>query len=244
MNPYDFTGVDLINPDITSRSLLEHLLRIDKKLRQNIVTKMLVHVLSRMMNLITNYNYCALSEWNGISGFVSLKKVKKMQQVIKELPDTCQVLELGCYKGRSAVAIASVLPDQGILYCIDHFQGSPEMESWNIDSSNLLRDFHKKIKYFGVDDKIKVFIMTGEQAVDQFEAESLDLIFIDAAHDYDSVKSDLLCWYPKLKSDGFLFCDDYEESWVGVIQAVKDIGLDGQVVAPKLWMHQKLTKGI
>lgn len=242
MNQYDFTSIDWINPDVTSMSFPENVLRVDKKIRNFFLGKALVKGLSRMINLMTDYDYCALSEWNSIPGFVSLKKVKKIQQVVKKLPSVCRVVELGSYKGRSAVAIASVLPDQGTLYCIDHFQGSPEMESWKIDSSNLLEDFCQNIKDFGVENKIQVLAMTGDKAVDQFESESLDMLFIDAAHDYDSVKSDLLSWYPKLKTDGFLFCDDYEETWVGVVQAVKDVGLDGQVVAPSLWMHQKLKE--
>lgn len=36
-----------------------------------------------------------------------------------------------------------------------------------------------------------------------------DLINIDAAHDYKSVKEDILAWYPHLKEGGIMCGDDW-----------------------------------
>ncbi|MGA9380044.1 MAG: class I SAM-dependent methyltransferase, partial [Phormidium sp.] len=87
--------------------------------------------------------------------------------------------------------------------------------------------------------KISILAMTTTLAAAKFDSESLDLVFVDAAHDYDSVKADLLNWYPKIKPGGILLCDDYELGWPGVMRAVKTVGLEGSVIAESLWMHQK-----
>ena len=39
--------------------------------------------------------------------------------------------------------------------------------------------------------------------------ESLDFVYIDANHKYESVKQDIKAWYPKVKSGGLFFGHDY-----------------------------------
>jgi hypothetical protein len=44
-----------------------------------------------------------------------------------------------------------------------------------------------------------------------FNAESLNLVYIDAAHDYQSVRDDIKAWWPKVKKGGVLSGHDYEQ---------------------------------
>jgi hypothetical protein len=49
------------------------------------------------------------------------------------------------------------------------------------------------------------------------------MVYIDAAHDYDTVKRDLETWSKKVKSGGFICGHDYNSnSWPGVVQAVDE----------------------
>jgi cephalosporin hydroxylase len=53
-----------------------------------------------------------------------------------------------------------------------------------------------------------------------FDDRSVDLVVLDADHSYEAVKSDLACWIPKLRPDGWIGGDDHND-WQspGVIQA-------------------------
>jgi hypothetical protein len=51
---------------------------------------------------------------------------------------------------------------------------------------------------FGVKDKIQVLAMSAG-AAEKLQPASVNLVLTDPAGDYDSVKSDLLNWYPKHK---------------------------------------------
>ncbi|MFB2834726.1 class I SAM-dependent methyltransferase [Floridanema evergladense] len=188
---------------------------------------------------MSRYDFTTILEWDRIEGWFNLPQAVTLQTIVKQLPPRAKVVELGSYKGRSSVAIAAVLPAESILYCVDHFQGSEEHIISHFDVSNLLAEFTQNIEKFGVKDKISTLVMTTSEAATKFDSESVDLVFLDASHDYDSVRADLLNWYPKIKPGGFLLCDDYEVGWSGVMRAIKTVGLAGTVIAESLWMHQK-----
>ena len=42
-----------------------------------------------------------------------------------------------------------------------------------------------------------------------FPDGALDFVYIDAAHDYESVKDDLRAWVPKVRAGGLVIGDDY-----------------------------------
>ena len=58
------------------------------------------------------------------------------------------------------------------------------------------------------------------------EDGSLDFVFIDASHEYEHVKADILKWYPKVKNGGVLAghdCYPNNPEFGGVYKAVTEI---------------------
>jgi hypothetical protein len=63
--------------------------------------------------------------------------------------------------------------------------------------------------------------MTSLKGANFFPDQSLDSVFIDAAHDYENVKADILAWLPKVKKGGLIGGHDYGCGWGGVDLAVQ-----------------------
>ena len=60
-------------------------------------------------------------------------------------------------------------------------------------------------------------------AAEMFEDGSLDFIYIDGLHDYESVKADIAGFYPKLKVGGIIAGHDYHlGDWPGVYNSVNE----------------------
>jgi predicted O-methyltransferase YrrM len=188
---------------------------------------------------MSRYDFTGVAEWNRIPGWFDLSKAIAVQRVVKRLPAGARLVELGSFQGRSSVAIAAVLPPGARLYCVDHFQGSPEHQTMKLDLGSLRQAFDRHMVEFGVQDRVEVMALSTREAAARFQPDSLDFVLLDAAHDFDSVHADLIDWYPKLKPGACLVCDDYEPAWPGVMQAVQALALEGKLIARALWLHRR-----
>ncbi len=84
---------------------------------------------------------------------------------------------------------------------------------------------NQKIAYqvqFKYEDRVKIFKTSSLKGAEIFNDAELDFCFIDGAHDYDSVKADILAWLPKVKPGGYLFLHDYG-LFDGVTKAVDEM---------------------
>jgi|GEM_PF-4167725 len=78
------------------------------------------------------------------------------------------------------------------------------------------------LKHVGIDSPYSLFRMRFDEAVDLFEDNSLDFIYIDGyAHTGQLGGETLQQWYPKLKVGGVFAGDDYDEKkWPMVVEVV------------------------
>ncbi len=128
----------------------------------------------------------------------------------------CQsVVEVGCWRGRTTRVLYDNCP--GVVYAVDTWQGMPElanemqyMQAMTGDPEWVWHEFQHNMKDADPD-RLKICRATSQEAARLFSAlgQSFDMVIIDAAHDYDSVKADIRAWYPLISEGGFLCGDDY-----------------------------------
>jgi predicted O-methyltransferase YrrM len=167
-----------------------------------------------------------IDETNKIEGWLCGYQIPLMWVIFSTLEG--KAIEVGCWKGRATYAFKSNIPkDQFELFCVDPFLGSAEHKD-SLQGASTRADFEKNLKDSGILDSISVIEKYSADAAKDFEDNSLDLIFIDAEHDYENVKLDILSWTPKLKSGGIIFGHDYPDPKIenagfeGLAQAVNE----------------------
>lgn len=134
-------------------------------------------------------------------------------------------IEVGSWLGSSARFIASNLQEDGILYAVDTWLGSVEHTN-NFRVPTLYQQFLSNVIHKNLTHKIIPVRMTSLEAAEAL-AVNADLIYVDAAHDTDSVRQDVLAWYKHLNEGGVICGDDW--GWasvqIGLIQAAVELNI-------------------
>jgi hypothetical protein len=116
-------------------------------------------------------------------------------------------VEIGVFKGQFSKHLLDNW--EGTLYMVDPWR---ELDDY-IDSSNhknhpsAYLEVMQSIK--GYENRAFMIRALSNQVLDLFEDESLDFIYIDGNHTYNSVKEDMELWFPKLKKGGLFAGHDY-----------------------------------
>lgn len=152
-----------------------------------------------------------------------------------------KIIEVGSYKGRSTRAMADNLSkEDGVIYAIDPWNAVEgydhprdlAAESYRLGHGNeIYWDFTANLLDYIA---IKKVIPLRQQFHLTWIADA-DMIFIDAAHEYNFVKRDILHAIMLLPKGGFLCGHDYVDAWPDVIKVVDEIFGKGIQVFETIW---------
>jgi hypothetical protein len=126
--------------------------------------------------------------------------------------------EIGVERGRFSKMICQVNP-QLKLYGIDAWQtykgyrdhiSQERLDEFYLETRNRMAPFNCQL--------IRDWSM---EAVKRFEDESLDFVFIDAAHDYKHAKEDIREWSKKVRKGGIVSGHDYINGLHGITYGIK-----------------------
>ena len=172
-------------------------------------------------------------------------------QPAKNAPEVHYV-EIGSWRGRSTAYMAVEIANSGknIRFdAVDTWAGSiDEPEHQNdpaVQNDTLYNEFLTNLA--PVQQYVNPVRMTSIAAANTYADNSLDFVFIDAQHDYDSVHADILAWWPKVKIGGVIGGHDYnpgpDENGVdyGVGKAVRELLPEHQPI-PWCWVIQKMRE--
>ena len=156
--------------------------------------------------------------------------------LIEKTPIGGSILELGAWLGKSSSYLADKAGDRNVII-VDSWKGSPnELGTTHILATQT--DIYEIFKENMGDRKYQSIRGLSKDVSEQFEDESLDVVFIDATHTYPAVKQDIQLWLPKVKTGGILAGHDYEPNFPGVVRAVDEL-LPNKEIKSHCWIYHK-----
>ena len=165
-----------------------------------------------------------------IEGYTKESELEILRRLAASMPAEAVVVEVGSFRGRSTVAIAEGLErvDRPRLIAVDTFAGDP---AWDdiAEVSEARRQFDRNTEGIAF---LEVIQAESVRAAEGIADTSVDWVFIDALHDYRSVRDDIRAWAPKVKRGGLISGHDYGRA--GVTDAVLAV-FDDVEVEHSIW---------
>ena len=184
-----------------------------------------------------------------IEGFLAPTEAMALYRYASKVPAGGNILEIGCWKGKSTCCLASGLR-RGTVNVIDPFDaygepGSGEVYEIKRGEKALVDQFKDTMSQLGMLEKINVLEGYSRDFVGKIPM--LDLLFIDGDHSIAGCRFDYENYAPQLKSGGYLALHDYypERADLGPTYVIHDIINKTAAYRPmgvygSLWVAQKL----
>lgn len=168
-----------------------------------------------------------------IYGWASSERIAQYKNFISHIKNG-KIVEIGVYGGDSLLSVLDLCyENKNKIIGIDPWEknslanGQPLTEN----TTPKLSEFHYNMKKNRInlenilsevdtDNRVELMFDFSSNISALFEDNSVDMVYIDGAHDYASVLKDLECWHSKVKEGGILWGDDY--NWPSVRKAVFD----------------------
>lgn len=161
--------------------------------------------------------------WQDIPGWFPEENAEALQAILKE-HKISQVIEIGSYLGRStAFFLENVLEVRSVDPFVMWTEGRQNGDAMKHGGEDFYEKFKENIHKMRTTgprmlSALGVCRMTSQECFEKNPDLVADMVYIDAAHDYESVKGDIDMWDTRAKK---IICgDDFDENWPGVVQAV------------------------
>lgn len=205
-----------------------------------------LNAISLIQTLKQNFNLNMTHFYNSIQGWFTFPNFYR--ELARQGRDNFHYVEVGTWKGKSAAYLAVEIfnsKKQIKFDCVDTWEGSEEhtdssspfFEPLLLEKDGLYNHFLQNIA--PVRNIINnIHRLPSLSASCLYSDNTLDCVFIDAAHDYQSVCNDINSWLPKLRRGGILAGHDI--SYQPIREALKDTLIsDYTDIGEDVWLYKK-----
>ena len=141
--------------------------------------------------------------------------------LVKYCEDGDDIVEIGCFAGRSTRFLCDALELSGKhdvkVHVIDTFEGSG-MEHATVNLNSMYDDFMRNLSDHIEQERVIVNVNKSDNSniINSFADKSVFGVIVDGAHTMEAVQDDIINWWPKIKDGGIMVGDDVD--WESVKQ--------------------------
>lgn len=163
----------------------------------------------------------ALGAVQGVDGWLTDAQAQRLYERGSALDGGTRVVEIGSYRGRSAIVLALAVDGRAEVIAIDPHAGSDrgpqQIEGTLSEGEEDNRVFRQNLARAGVTDRIRHLRAPSQAALGSVPGD-LGLLYVDGAHRYGPAMADIARWGARVRPGGHMLVHDAFSS-VGVTLA-------------------------
>ena len=164
----------------------------------------------------------ALTSVSSVEGWLTDAQARRLWDRARALDPPARVVEIGSYRGRSAIVLARGATDGVEVVAIDPHAGNdrgPQQIQGTADEGQADHEaFMANLERAGVAGRVRHVRRPSQDALDAVEGD-VDLLYVDGAHRYGPARDDVARWGARVAPGGVLLIHDAFSS-VGVTLAL------------------------
>jgi predicted O-methyltransferase YrrM len=164
----------------------------------------------------------ALAAIEAVDGWLTAEQARRLYAVAASCPAGGRIVEIGSFRGRSTIVLASAALDGVEVVAIDPHAGTDrgpgEIGGYEWEARADRAVFHANLAAAGVAEKVRHVAAFSDRAHDLVDG-AIDVLYVDGAHRFGPVRDDLRDWGARVSAGGTLLVHDAFSS-VGVTLAI------------------------
>jgi predicted O-methyltransferase YrrM len=175
----------------------------------------------------------ALTAVRGVEGWLSDEQARVLWERARSVPPGGRIVEIGSYRGRSAIVMARAAAGAAGVVAIDPHAGDdrgPQQIRGTAAEGVADHDaFNANIERAGVADAVRHVRRASGDALDDVDGP-IDLLYVDGAHRLGPARDDIARWGERVRPGGTLLVHDAFSS-IGVTLALASTLFAGRYYA-------------
>jgi len=158
----------------------------------------------------------------GVEGWMTDDQARRLWDRAATVRSGGQIVEIGSYRGRSAIVLARAAGGRASVVAIDPHAGNdrgPQQIYGTVDEGDTdNHTFVTNLRRAGVSDQVRHVRLPSQDAGREVSG-AIDMLYIDGAHRYGPARDDIDEWGARVADDGTMLIHDSFSS-VGVTAAL------------------------
>jgi predicted O-methyltransferase YrrM len=152
-----------------------------------------------------------LEQLRGVEGWLNEAQVRRLWAAAARVRPPGRIVEVGSFRGRSTIVLASASVEGVEVIAIDPHAGSDrgpqEIAAEAEQGRQDFAAFHANLRRVGIEDRVRHLRVLSLDAL-RATGGNIDLLFLDGVHRYRPAREDIMQWGSRVKPGGTMLVHD------------------------------------